>query len=250
MNWKDERIDLLGIPLDAISMDQTIQLIDNAIGQGQRINHVVLNAGKVVAMQKDEELYNSVVSCDLINADGQSIVWAARFLGKEIPERVAGIDLMQNLIKLAAEKKYSCFFFGAKEEVVNKVVDLYTEKYGSEVIAGSRNGYFDKSEEESIAHQIADSGADLLFVAMPSPHKENFMFKYREVLSGLSFNMGVGGSFDVVAGHAKRAPVWMQKTGLEWFYRFLQEPGRMWKRYLFGNSKFIGLVLRERFRGR
>ena len=247
MNAK-RRIDFMGIPVDALSMKETLEFIDEGIRRGDKINHVVINAGKVVAMRKNAALHRSVVTCDLINADGQSIVWAAGFLGRKLPERVAGIDLMQNLVKLSAEKKYKCFFFGAKEEVVKKVVEIYTEKYGADVIAGFRNGYFSKEEEAGIAQKIADSGAQLLFVAMPSPHKENFMYEYRDVLKDVRFNMGVGGSFDVISGLTRRAPRWMQRTGLEWFYRFIQEPKRMWKRYLIGNSGFLLMVFKERIK--
>ena len=242
-----KRQNFLNIPLDALTMQESVQFIDTSIQDNKRINHVVINAGKVVAMQTDKQLHESVVSCDLINADGQSIVWAARFLGLDIPERVAGIDLMKNLVALAAEKQYKCFFLGAKEEIVKRVVDIYSEKYGDEIIAGYRNGYFSKDEEKVVAQQIADSKAQILFVAITSPKKENFMYAYRELLSNVNFTMGVGGSFDVVAGFTKRAPLWMQNIGLEWFYRFLQEPSRMWKRYLVGNTKFIILVLKNKF---
>jgi N-acetylglucosaminyldiphosphoundecaprenol N-acetyl-beta-D-mannosaminyltransferase len=241
------RIDFLGIPVDVLTLAETINKIDNAIKTNSKINHVVINAGKVVLMQKDKELFNSVVSCDIINADGQSIVWAAGFLGKPLPSRVAGIDLMQELVKLAYEKKYKCFFFGAKEEVVSRVVDIYTRKFGPEIISGYRNGYYTKAEEPIIAKQIAGSGAQLLFVAITSPKKENFLFEYKEILKNVNFTMGVGGTFDVIAGVTKRAPGWMQRIGMEWFYRFLQEPYRMWKRYLVGNTQFIWLVLKKKF---
>jgi N-acetylglucosaminyldiphosphoundecaprenol N-acetyl-beta-D-mannosaminyltransferase len=241
------KVNFLNIPVDAITMTDTIQAVETAIVQNKRINHVVINAGKVVAMQTDKQLYESVASCDLINADGQSVVWAANFLGLKIPERVAGIDLMKNLVALAAEKKFKCFFLGAKEEIVKRVVDIYTEQYGSDIIAGYRNGYFSKEEEKEVAQQIADSKAQLLFVAITSPKKENFMYAHRELLANVNFTMGVGGSFDVVAGFTKRAPEWMQQIGMEWFYRFAQEPRRMWKRYLVGNSKFIWLILKEKF---
>jgi len=244
----NKRIDFLGIPVDVLTMHETVNLVDVAIFEKRNLQHVVINAGKVVSMQIDNALYNSVVSSDIINADGQSIVWAARFLGKFLPGRVAGIDLMEELVRLAANKSYKCFFLGAKEEVTQKVVAIYAEKYGSSIIAGYRNGYFTKAEESEIAIEIAASGAQLLFVAITSPHKENFLYTYRDILSPVNFTMGVGGSFDVVAGFTKRAPIWMQKIGLEWFYRFLQEPRRMWKRYLFGNFKFICLVLKEKFR--
>ena len=242
------KIDFLKIPLDAITMEETLNLVDEAIVSKKRINHVVINAGKVVLMQKDPKLYESVVSCDIINADGQSIVWAARFLGKKIPERVAGVDLMQELIKLAYEKKYKCFFFGAKEEVVKKVVDTYSLKYDPGIIAGYRNGFFNKDEEQGIAKQIAESGAQLLFVAISSPKKENFLHEYKGLLEKVNFTMGVGGAFDVIAGVTRRAPEWIQKIGMEWFYRFLQEPKKMWRRYLIGNFKFIWLVAGEKMK--
>lgn len=242
------KIDFLGIPLDAISMEQTVNIVNEAIINNVRISHVVINAGKVVLMQKDMELLNSVISCDLINADGQSIVWAVRFLGKKIPERVAGIDLMEKLVTLSYEKKYKCFFLGAREEAVKEVVDVYSEKFGPEIIAGYNHGYFSKSEEPAIARQIADSGAQLLFVAIPSPRKENFLYKYKDVLEKVNFTMGVGGSFDVIAKITTRAPVWIQKIGMEWFYRFIQEPKKMWRRYLIGNFKFIWLVLKAKIK--
>jgi N-acetylglucosaminyldiphosphoundecaprenol N-acetyl-beta-D-mannosaminyltransferase len=241
---ESKRIDFLGIPIDALTMQETINTVDRAVHNKIRINHVVVNAGKVVMMQKDKELFDSVVSCDIINADGQSIVWAARFLGRKIPERVAGADLMQELVKLASRKNYKCFFFGAKEEVVSRVVKKYSDLYGEKIIAGYRNGYYREEEEEQIARQIAESGTQLLFVAITSPKKEIFLHKYKEKLSGVNFTMGVGGTFDVISGITKRAPLWLQNSGMEWFYRFLQEPRRMWKRYLFGNSKFIWLVIK------
>ena len=127
-------INFLSIPVAAVTMQQTVQLVDNCIRNNGHIQHAVINAGKVVAMQKDRKLYDSVVNCDLINADGQTIVWAARLLGKHLPERVAGIDLMENLVALAHQEGYKCFFFGAKEEVVRRVTAIYADLPG--------NGFF------------------------------------------------------------------------------------------------------------
>jgi len=239
---------LFNIPVAAITMQQTIEIINKAIEVSQELQHVVVNAGKIVAMQKDEELRQSVLDADLINADGQAVVWASKFLGQPLPERVAGIDLMQNLVILAHEKGYKIFFFGAEEIVVKKVVEIYSKQYSPEIIAGYRNGFYKKEEEKNIAKQIADSRANILFVAISSPTKENFLSQNSDLLKRVHFTMGVGGSFDVVAGVVKRAPLWMQKAGLEWFYRFLQEPGRMWKRYLVTNSLFIWYVLKEKFK--
>ena len=243
----NKRINILGSPIDNLSMDETLNLVSESIVNNGSINQIVVNAAKIVAMHENYELRESVINADLINADGQAVVWASKILGKPLKSRVAGIDLMQNLVELAHDNKYKIFFFGAKEEIVKKVVDTYTEKYSSKVIAGYRNGYFKKDEEKSIAKQIADSGANILFVAITSPTKENFLYQNRSILKKVNFTMGVGGSFDVVAGKVKRAPVWMQNSGLEWLYRVIQEPRRMWKRYLIGNTKFIILVLKYKF---
>lgn len=245
---KKKKIQMLNTFINNLSMNETIKLIDFSIVNQKQIHHTVVNAGKIVALQNDLELRRSVNESDIINADGQAVVWASKILGKTLKERVAGIDLMQNLVVKAYQNNHKIFFFGAKEDIVKKVVDTYSAKYTSKIIAGYRNGYFDKKEEKSIAKQIADSGANILFVAISSPTKENFLYHNRDVLSNVNFIMGVGGSFDVIAGKVKRAPVWMQNIGLEWFYRFVQEPKRMWKRYLVGNTKFILLVLKERFK--
>jgi N-acetylglucosaminyldiphosphoundecaprenol N-acetyl-beta-D-mannosaminyltransferase len=241
------RITICDIPVDSLTMAETIHIIDRSIIEKKPIHHVVINAAKVVNAQKDMELKESIVNCDIINADGQAIVWASRLFNTPLPERVAGIDLMESLVKLAAQKGYRVFFLGAKEEIVNQVVNFYTSEYSKDIIAGYRNGYFKKDEEPAVAKQIADSNADILFVAMSSPKKEIFLNTYKDMIKA-PFIMGVGGSFDVVAGFVKRAPLWMQKSGLEWFYRVIQEPKRMWKRYLFGNSEFIYIVLKEKWK--
>ena len=242
------KIKILNTTIHNLNMQETLELVDNTIFKGEQLHHVVVNAGKIVSMQNDLQLRKSVNESDLINADGQAVVWASRILGKPLRERVAGIDLMMNLVELAYQKKYKIFFFGANEEVVKKVVNIYSEKYSTGIIAGYRNGYFKKKDEKLIANEIVESGANILFVAISSPTKENFLHENKEILQKVNFVMGVGGSFDVIAGKVKRAPFWMQKFGLEWFYRFIQEPKRMWKRYLIGNSKFIFLVIKEKLR--
>jgi|SRR5688500_16119098 len=241
------RVDILGTPIDNMTMQQTLNLIENAIEKNTRVSHTVVNAGKIVLMHQNAQLKESVVNADIINADGQGVVWASWILGQPIVERVTGIDLMDNLVELAYRKKYKIFFFGAKDDVLNKVISHYSSKYSHSIVAGHRNGYFKKSEERAIAQQIADSGAQILFVAITSPLKENFLYENRDLLKSVNFTMGVGGSFDVVAGFVKRAPAWMQQSGLEWAYRVYQEPKRMFKRYMVGNWKFMMLVLKHRF---
>jgi N-acetylglucosaminyldiphosphoundecaprenol N-acetyl-beta-D-mannosaminyltransferase len=240
----------LNIPMDALTMIETLEKVDSAITLNKQIHHTVVNAGKVVLMQTDKELEKSVVEADIINADGKAIVWAANLLGLKLPERVSGIDLMEQLVMRSFEKGYKCFFFGATEEVVTKLVNIYKMQYSEDMIAGYRNGYFKKEDEDKIALQIAESGANILFVAITSPKKEIFLNTYKNKLTNVNFIMGVGGSFDVIAGKVKRAPLWMQNSGLEWFYRVVQEPKRMWKRYLVGNTKFICLIIKEYFKSK
>lgn len=238
------RLHLLNANIDNYSMQETLDKIEKTIASGYSIHHVVVNAAKIVAMQENIQLRTSVNQADLINADGQAVVWASKILGEPLKERVAGIDLMTNLVELAHKNKYKIFFFGAKEAVVYKVVDTYTKKYSKDIIAGYRNGYYTADKEQEIANQIAHSGAQILFVAISSPTKELFLHRHKDLLSKLNFVMGVGGSFDVEAGLVNRAPIWMQNIGLEWLYRLLQEPKRMWKRYAVGNTKFILLVFK------
>ncbi|MCM1990513.1 WecB/TagA/CpsF family glycosyltransferase [Oceanirhabdus seepicola] len=241
-----KNIKMFDCDVASLTMKETVQQIEEYIKKRQIVQHVVINAGKVVTMQNNKNLKTIIQQCPIINADGQSIVWASKFLKKSLPERVAGIDLMKNLIELSSEKGYRIYFFGAKQDVVEKVVQIYKEKYPNLQVAGYRNGYFTDEDNEEIISEMKETKADILFVAFSSPKKEFWLNENINKI-GIPFCMGVGGSFDVVSGITKRAPVWMQKIGLEWFYRFVQEPKRMWKRYLVGNTKFIYYVFKEKF---
>lgn len=241
-----QEIHLFNTKVHNLSMKETVDYIDSAILKKEQILYADLNAGKIVAMQEDVDLRKSVNEADIINADGQAVIWASKILRKPLKERVAGVDLMGNLVEMAAKKGYKIYLLGAKEEVVTRLVNIYEDKFGKDLIAGYRNGYFKKEEEEEIVNDIIESKAQMLFVAISSPFKENFLYRHREALRQVNFIMGVGGSFDVYAGEVKRAPIWMQKIGMEWFFRFIQEPKRMWRRYLVGNSKFIYLVFKEK----
>jgi len=240
------RIDLMGCPMDVATMGETVQQIDSAVAEGQFTQHVVVNVAKLVNMRKDPELDASVRECDIINIDGMGVVLGARMLGHDVPERVAGVDLFHELLAMSARQGYSVFLLGAKDEVVSETARRVQAQYPDLKLAGYHHGYF-WDDEKALVERIRASGAQLLFVAITSPKKENFINKWRDQL-GVTFVMGVGGTFDVVAGKVQRAPVWMQKAGLEWFYRVLQEPGRMWKRYLVTNSVFAWLLLREKLK--
>ncbi|MFT4907890.1 MAG: N-acetylglucosaminyldiphosphoundecaprenol N-acetyl-beta-D-mannosaminyltransferase [Oleispira sp.] len=243
-----ERIEFLGSPMDSASMVETVSYIANRIEKKEFLQHVVVNVAKLVNMQKDSELAASVKACDLINIDGMGVVIGARFMGHDIPERVAGVDLFHNLLDMSVDKGFPVFLLGAEEAIVEKTAAKVKELHNGIQVAGYHHGYF-WDDEEAVVKQIKESGARLLFVAITSPKKENFINKWQDQL-GVDFVMGVGGTFDVVAGKVKRAPVWMQNYGLEWFYRVMQEPGRMWKRYAETNSKFAWLLLKEKIKSK
>ncbi|MGR5528341.1 WecB/TagA/CpsF family glycosyltransferase [Vibrio alfacsensis] len=239
-----KRIDFLGSPMDVATMDETVSHIEHKVAQGNFLQHVVVNVAKIVNMQKDPTLAESVKACDVINIDGMGVVFGARFLGHDIPERVAGVDLFHELLKMSARRNFPVFLLGATEEVVHKTNETVQALYPNLQVAGINDGYF-WDNEEAVVNKIRDSGAKLLFVAITSPKKENFINKWKDKL-GVDFVMGVGGTFDVVAGKVNRAPKWMQNSGLEWLYRVIQEPGRMWKRYLVTNSTFGWLLLKRK----
>jgi N-acetylglucosaminyldiphosphoundecaprenol N-acetyl-beta-D-mannosaminyltransferase len=239
------RIEFLGAPMDSLSMIDSVAHIEDKLIKGEFLQHVVVNVAKLVHMQTDNVLADSVKACDMINIDGMGVVLGARFCGHQVKERIAGVDLFHELLDMSAKRDFPVFLLGAKEDVVSKTADKVQSLYPQLTLAGFHHGYF-WDDEEAIVQMIKDSGAKLLFVAITSPKKENFINKWQDKL-GVDFVMGVGGTFDVVAGKVKRAPVWMQNYGLEWLYRVIQEPGRMWKRYLVTNSKFAGLLVKERF---
>jgi N-acetylglucosaminyldiphosphoundecaprenol N-acetyl-beta-D-mannosaminyltransferase len=235
---------IAGVAVDNVSEDEALALIDEFVERGGPHYMVVVNASKLVAASRDERLRRIIERADLVTADGMSVVWASRLLGRPLKERVTGIDIFERLVGHAARRGLSVYFLGAKDESVNGVVRRFRGLHPSLRVAGFRNGYFSARESERVAAQISESGADLLFVAMGSPAQE-YLISSILAHTGARFALGVGGSFDHLSGLARRAPGWMRRAGLEWLYRLAQEPRRLWKRYLVGNSLFVWLVLKQ-----
>lgn len=238
------RIEMMGCQMDNLTMEETLQAIEGFVQTGMPHQHVVVNVDKVVKANRDPELRRIINECALISVDGMPVVWASRLLGKPIKERVAGVDLFESLMRRSAEKGWRVYLLGAREEVVCGVKVIYEAKYPGLVVAGYRNGYWKPEEEADVVAQITEAKADLLFVAISSPKKEHFLGQYQAQMK-VPFAMGVGGTFDVAVGRVKRAPVWMQNDGLEWFYRFLQEPRRMFRRYFVDDLAFFWLLIKE-----
>ena len=240
----NERIEMMGCQIDNLTMEETLGRVEQFIASGQPHQHVVVNVDKLVKASRDAELRQIINDCALINVDGMPVVWASRLLGKPLKSRVAGVDLFEALMQRASTKQWRVFLLGAREEVVSGVKSLYETKYPGLVVAGYRNGYWKADEEPAVVEQIKAAQADLLFVAISSPKKEQFLGQYQAEMK-IPFAMGVGGTFDVAVGKVKRAPLWMQNNGLEWFYRFLQEPRRMFKRYFIDDIAFFWLLAKE-----
>jgi N-acetylglucosaminyldiphosphoundecaprenol N-acetyl-beta-D-mannosaminyltransferase len=177
-------------------------------------------------------------------ADGQSIVFAARALGTPLPERVAGVDLMLELLQRGSTNRWRVFLLGATDEVLSDVSDVISQRFSGVVLAGTRNGYFSADLDSEVAAEISETSADLVLVAMPSPRKETWVNDHG-LATGASVIMGVGGSLDVLSGHVKRAPEFLQRAGFEWAWRVAQEPRRLWRRYAQSNARFIAGVIRE-----
>lgn len=239
-------VNLFGIPVKAMTMAQALDLIDHAIHKSAPLQIGVVNAAKVVNMYRNPGLGEDVLSSDIIFADGASVVWASHILRTPLPERVAGIDLMMGMLKRGQQRGYKIYLFGATEEVNQTVALHIIDDFPGVIIAGRRNGYFSEDEEQAIANDIAQCEPDILLVAITSPQKEQFLARWASIIN-VPVCHGVGGSFDVYAGKVKRAPISWQRCGMEWFYRLIQEPRRMWKRYFITNSLFFCLLLGELF---
>lgn len=243
---KRKRIRILDTLIDVLDTRQTIAETDRYLQENRPLHLMGVNADKINMLRKNETLKRIVNSCGIINADGASVILASRYLGTPLPERVAGIDLMLDLAHLAARKHYRIFLLGAKQEIVEKTAEVLLEKFPDLEIAGMRNGYFGRDEWDEVAGQISASKAQIVFVGISSPLKEYLVEYFLNEKKICCVFMGVGGSFDVISGAVKRAPLWMQKHGLEWFFRFLQEPARLFRRYFIGNWIFIFAVWKEK----
>ena len=234
---------LFGCPIDILTMAETVDRVHEAMRTGKRLQHVALNVAKLVNLRSDPVLAADVMGSDVVGIDGMGIVLAARWLGIPVKERVAGIDLFLETLALCAAKGFRPFFLGATPDIVRKAADEAARKYPGICFAGTRHGYFRPEQEPEIVAEIRDSGSDCLFIGMPTPRKERFLVTHRDRL-GVPFIMGVGGSFDVLAGHVRRASPAVRAAGLEWLFRVYQEPRRMWWRYARTNTIFAVMLFR------
>lgn len=229
--------------LTMLNLEETADLLLRTPTDSLPVVREDLNAFKICLREVNADVRKAIDQAELINMDGMSMVFAYKFLyGRALP-RVAGCDLFLHLLSRLEITKKTAYFLGATQETIDSLVKIVSSRHSKTIIAGARNGYFRGSDWEEIIDTINNSRADFLFIGTPSPQKEEFVNFAKSRLRNGMVLMGVGGSFDVLAGKVQRAPVWMQRWGLEWLYRFLQEPRRMWKRYLVTNTKFLLFLL-------
>ena len=245
-----ERRELLGLTFDRADMDAAVEQCVRWC-RGPRVPHTVItaNAAILCMMRRDPELRAACTSGDLIVADGMPVVWTSWLAGRPLRERVAGVEMMSRLLEAAARHGLRVYFLGARPDVVRELARRSARERPGLVVAGFRDGYFGPDEHDAIVEDIRRAAPHMLFVGMPTPFKETWCERHRAELD-VPVIMGVGGSFDVLAGFVPRAPRALQSLGLEWSWRLLMEPRKMWKRYLLTNSEYLWLAAGEIMRCR
>lgn len=235
---------VLGLPFAALSSSDAVQRARDAVQGSRRLVVCALNAPKVVRMRRDPEFRQAVLGADLLIPDGMSLVWASTVLGGPLPERVTGIGLMYALLAAGAEAGWRFYCLGASEAVNGEAVEAFRAAHPGLEIAGRHHGFYPRAEEPEVVEHMAAAAPDVVFVALNTPSKERFIHRWGDQI-GASVYLGVGGAFDVAAGHRRRAPAWLQRAGMEWLWRMGQHPTRTWPSYFANNATFAALVARD-----
>lgn len=243
---KPKRIDVLGVPVDAVNMQEALVAVEVMLGGDRAETVIAVNPEKIIKAQTDPALLGRLRSAGLLIPDGIGVVAAARILGLARMERVPGSELMPAICEMAALKGYKVFLFGANPETNLRAVDVLRERYPGIQIAGHQDGYVKDQDMPQLIERINASQAEILFIALGSPKQELWMDKYSPLLK-VKVCQGVGGTFDVIAGHVKRAPLVFRKMHLEWFYRLASQPKRILRQTAL--PKFVSQVLRKKLLG-
>lgn len=219
------KVNILGVNVDSVTMAEAIDQVEAYMDNKAGVLVATANAEMIMRATHDAELMKILNEAALVVPDGAGTVWAAHHLGADMPERVAGYDLAQELMRLAPAKNQRIFFFGSAPGVAEKAKAKAEKLYPGINICGTRNGFFTAKDEPAIIQQIKEAQPDLLLAALGVPKQEKWLYKYQQELN-VPVSIGVGGTFDVMAGVMKRAPLWMQKAKLEWLFRGMLQPKR------------------------
>jgi len=243
-----QTVAILGVPVDSLDTAGVLVRIEQFI-QERRFHQVATaNVDFLINAMEDPLLHDILRRCDLVTPDGMPLVWASRRLGAPLPERVTGADIVPALAGLAAQRGYRVYMLGARPEVAQRAKQKLIETYPGLEIVGCVSpdvAPLDQMDDATLLRGISEARPDILLVAFGNPKQEKWIDKNRAALAQIPVCLGVGGTFDFIAGSTTRAPIWMQRTGLEWLYRFLREPGRLWRRYTRDIVHFGRFVARQ-----
>lgn len=239
---------VLGVRFHCLRIAEAVDVITNFIGTKSLRQVCLANAYTVALARKDKALKKLLNEADLVLADGMSIVWGGRWIGSTIPERITGPDLMEALCAEAARKKYRIFLLGNTDDTLEKLSSALSAKFPELRIAGTYSPPFcdrlAELETDKILDLLRELQPDILFVSMSAPKQEKWIAENLQNIP-VTLNIGVGAAFDFISEKIPRAPLWIQRSGLEWAHRLYCEPRRLWKRYLLGNFIFLTLLLKD-----
>jgi N-acetylglucosaminyldiphosphoundecaprenol N-acetyl-beta-D-mannosaminyltransferase len=238
-----KKVDILGIGVDNVSMQETIDMIELFIEERKPRIVVTADASGIVAAQTDKAWREIIENADLITPDSVGVLWASRRAGHPIAHRVSGVDIVEALAHKSMENGYRLYFLGAAPGVAQKAADELAKRYPGAIFAGVQDGFFSPEEEPEIAAAVARAGPDVLFVAMGIPKQEQFICRNMQAMN-VPVSIGVGGSFDVFSGNVKRAPRLVQKMNLEWLWRLIQNP-KKWRKVM-SLPTFWWMVIRSK----
>lgn len=242
---------VLGVAIDAITRAEALARLDRFVHEGRPRQVVTVNLDFLRLAQRDEPFRAALDSADLVVADGMPVVWLSKLSGTALPERVAGVDLFDDCARLAAARGYRVFLLGAGPGVANEAAAVLQRRHPGLVIAGTiapPSWPFLAETDAAMVEAVRAARPAMLFVALGAPRQELWIAAHLHEL-GVPVCVGVGGSFDLLAGRLRRAPGWMQRAGLEWLFRLGQEPGRLWRRYLLGDLPLLARALGGRVLG-
>lgn len=237
-----QAFDFMGCPLHPIAVDTLIEIVADAASGGRRLRIGYLNAHTSNLCARQAAMREALGACDIVYADGQAVVWAARLLGCPAPERVNAGDFIERLLEACAVRGVSVYVLGSYKGVARRAAREWTARVSGLTVAGAEHGFLEEGEEQAAARRVRDSGAGLLLVGMGSPRQEAWMAQWGDT-SGAPVVWCVGALFEYASGMRRRAPEWMRRAGLEWAFRLALEPGRLWRRYVVGNVIFLWRVL-------
>lgn len=236
-------VSIYGIQFSKLNMQDTVRYLTQRVEQRAATQVITGNPIMVMAGLDSPDFHRVMCGAELVVPDGTGVVWAASHIGEPVAERVPGFDMMHKLLEVGQTRGWRVFLLGSSQEVIERTAKKLEEQFPGVVIAGYRNGFFGPDDDASVIREIRESSPDLLFVARGLDTQEPWIAQYKQELS-VPVMMGVGGSFDIIAGVLKRAPRIFQKLRLEWFYRLLQQPSRFGRMFVL--PKFVVKVMRDK----